>query len=130
VRWVSFTTVDPTREYLALVTYLPRKSYWFIFTFLRRTRAIQNQLNNSTGLVGYSMRAQIFGKKAWTLSVWENEDALEEFVEKMPHSGVMRDISHQLTGGQRFVRWRIQGSHVPPSWEDALTKIDESSQSN
>ncbi len=73
------------------------------------------------------MRAQIFGKKAWTLSVWEDEAALDEFVGKLPHSDVMKEISYQLTGGQKFVRWKIQGSNLPPKWDDALRHIETAS---
>src|SRR5438309_8173481 len=49
VAWKSFMEFDRQREYLALATYLPRKSYWAILSFIRQTRAIQSQLESSNG---------------------------------------------------------------------------------
>jgi heme-degrading monooxygenase HmoA len=116
---------DRQREYLALATYLPRKSYWAILSFFRQTRAIQSQLESSDGLVGYSLRAQLLGKKSWTLSVWKDEAALTEFVRKAPHKDTMKGLRPQLTDARRFVRWKVAGSGVPPGWGEALRRIDE-----
>ena len=120
-RWVSFVDVDPAREYLALITYLPRKSYWSIFSFIRQSNAIQKQLKGSRGLIGYSLRAQLLGKKAWTLSVWEDERALNEFVRESPHVDSIRKVS--LGEARKFVRWKLLGSEVPPKWDDALAHL-------
>jgi len=68
--WQSLAAAEVGHEYLVVITYLPRKSYWSIFSFYRLVRSIQKQLKSSRGLVGYSMRMQVLGKKAWTLSVW------------------------------------------------------------
>jgi hypothetical protein len=121
VSWISLTSVDPSREYLALVTYLPRKNYRSIFSFFGKTSAIRNQLNGSGGLVGYSLRAQLLGKKAWTLSVWEDEDALAEFVGKAPHVDTMKTV--KLGQERKFVRWKLLGSEVPPSWDRAIEQL-------
>jgi hypothetical protein len=120
-RWISFADADPAREYLALITYLPRKRYWSIFSFIRQSNAIQRQLKSSRGLIGYSLRAQLLGKKAWTISVWEDEGALLEFVEKSPHVDTMKKVG--LGEARRFVRWKLLGSDVPPKWEDALAHL-------
>lgn len=123
VAWSSFAEVDPGREYLALVSYLPRKGYWSIFSFLRQSNAIQDQLKNSKGLVGYTLGAQLLGKKAWTLSVWESEAALGEFVGKSPHVDTMRRLAPQLGEERKFVRWKLPGSEVPPTWDKALDRL-------
>src|SRR6267143_1201937 len=120
-RWISFADVDPSHEYLALITYIPRKGYWSIFSFIRQSNAIQKQLKGSLGLIGYSLRAQLLGKKAWTLSVWEDEPALNDFVGKSPHVNTMRKVS--LGEARKFVRWKLLGSEVPPKWDDALAHL-------
>jgi hypothetical protein len=125
VSWISLTSVDPRREYLALVTYLPRKSYRSVFGFFRKTGAIRNQLKDSRGLVGYSLRAQLLGKKAWTLSVWEDEDALGEFVRKAPHVDTMKSMGPELGEERKFVRWTLLGSEVPPSWDQAFQQLQK-----
>ena len=121
--WKSYMQVDPRREYLALITYLPRKSFWSIRSFVRQSGMIQEQLEDARGLVGYSMRVQLLGKKAWTLSVWEDEAALQEFVRKSPPADTMRKPIIQ-PGKARFVRFKLDGSKVTPSWDEALGQLD------
>jgi hypothetical protein len=112
----------PDREYLALISFLPRKTFWQIFGFFRQTSAIQNQLRVSKGLVGYSLRTEILGKKAWTLSVWEDENALAEFVNAVPHSETMKRLGPKLSE-TKFVTWKIASADIPPKWEDALKRL-------
>jgi len=120
--WQALAEAEVGHEYLVLITYLPRESYWSIFSFYGLVRSIQKQLKSSRGLVGYSMRMQVLGKKAWTLSVWEDETALQEFVSKSPHADTMRRPILQ-PGKSKFVRWKSSGSSVPPSWKDALQQL-------
>src|SRR5437870_13416068 len=95
---------DRQREYLALATYLPRKSYWAILSFIRQTRATQSQLESSNGLVGYSLRAQLLRKMSWTLSVWKVEVALALFVRMPPHARTFKDSITQRINATRFGR--------------------------
>jgi hypothetical protein len=123
VSWISLTSLEASREYLALVTYLPRKTYRSVFGFFRKTGAIRNQLNESRGLVGYSLRAQLLGKKAWTLSVWEDENALAELVQNSPHVDTMKTM--ELGQGRKFVRWKLLGSDAPLIWDQALDQLQK-----
>ena len=123
VSWISLSDVDPTHEYLALITYLLRKSYWSMFSFFRQSSAIQKQLKDSPGLIGYSLRAQLLGKNAWTLSVWQDESALSEFVGRSPHVDTMKKVN--LGEARKFVRWKLIGSEVPPKWDDALRHLHD-----
>src|SRR5690349_4862735 len=122
VSWVSLDKAVPSREYLALITCLPRKSYWAVLSFSRQSSAIQKQLKDSPGLIGYSLRAQLLGKKAWTLSVWQDERSLSEFVGRSPHVETMKKVS--LGGARKFVRWKLSGSQVPPKWDEAIKHLD------
>jgi len=122
--WKSYGKLDVEREYLILLTFLPRKNFWSILTFFRYVGRIQKQMDRSRGLLGYSMKMQLLGRKAWTLSVWEDEPALQEFVTRSPHLDTMRKPILQ-PGKSRFVRWKLVGSSVPPKWEEALTHLVE-----
>ena len=37
------------------------------------------------------------------------------------HAATMSEIAPYM-GATRFVRWRIRGPEVPPSWEDAFAR--------
>ncbi len=119
--WTALTRVDPSREYLVLLSYLPLRTYGKIPAFLRYTLQIQRQLRNTAGAVGYSMRAKVLSRKFWTLSVWESEHALMDFVARIPHGEVMKTLSLHMSA-TKFTRWKLQGSAVPPTWEYAMKR--------
>ena len=122
--WKSFASPESDREYTALVSYLPLNKFRALPKFIRYTRQIQRQLADSKGLVGYSMDANLVGKEFWTLSVWEDAEALRRFVQQMPHDKVMVGLLPDM-GQTAFVRWKAKGSSVPPDWVTAKERIRE-----
>ncbi len=121
--WKTSFQPDPDREYLALLTVLPVKHYRTIPRFLGYTRRIEAQLAETVGLVGYSLRAEFLHRRFWTLSVWEDEGALQQFVHQGFHPGVMTVLVPDM-GETNFVRHPIKGSEYPPSWKSALRGFD------
>jgi hypothetical protein len=76
------------------------------------------------GFLGYSMLGRPWALKYWTLSVWEDEAALQAFVAEHLHVDVMSAIAPDMAT-TRFVRWHGQGSSVPPAWPEALRRIED-----
>lgn len=122
--WKSFASPASDREYTAIVSYLPLNKFRALPKFIRYARQIQRQLAASEGLIGYSMDANIAGKQFWTLSVWEDAEALRRFVHRTPHDEVMRDLLADM-GQTEFVRWKASGSSIPPDWGAAKERIRE-----
>ena len=122
--WIALAPVDPSREYLVLLSYLPLRKYSKIPIFLRYTSQIQGQLRRTAGAAGYSMRAKVLSRKFWTLSVWESERALMDFVLNLPHGDVMKSLAPHM-GATKFTRWKLPGSAVPPNWDDAVRRESE-----
>ena len=121
--WVTFRQPDPDREYLVLLSELPLQCFRDLGVFLLYTWRIQGQLRRTPGVLGYSLLAHIFKRQFWTLSVWESEAALQQFVVDNPHGEVMTALQGKM-GQTHFMRWSIRGSAFPPSWQDALTRRD------
>jgi hypothetical protein len=115
--WKSFG-VDKDREYLALLTYLPLKHFRSLPFFVRSSLRIQRQLGAAPGLAGYSLDAELFRLRFWTLSAWENEEALQSFVQRLPHAAVMHSLASKM-GDTAFIRWSVPGMALPLSWADA-----------
>ena len=118
--WKAYRSVKPDGEFLALLSYLPLARFRMVPQFLRHSRDIQTQLDHAVGLIGYSLRAQLFRHHFWTLSVWEDDKALMDFVRTTPHAQVMENLQGHM-GATTFVRWTLKGASVPPDWKDALT---------
>ena len=119
LKWKSFAQPISDKEYLALISYLPLKSLWKLPRFFMYIRGIQAQLKESRGLIGYSLLAHILEGEFWTLSVWKDEHTLMEFVRTGVHKQTMEGLRGHL-GATKFVKWKMSGSAVPPSWEESL----------
>lgn len=57
------------------------------------------------------------------MSVWEDENALTEFIQNLPHSQVMVALRLHLDK-TKFVQWKITGSTVPITWEEAFKRLE------
>src|SRR6266849_4833307 len=121
--WRSLSTPDRGREYLALLSYLPLKGFRKLLTLQRRSSKVGRQLAETRGLVGYSFRAKLSSHRFWTLSIWEDEQALMAFVSRDPHRGTMGLLQPYMCESA-FTRWTIRGSGVPPAWDDAIQRSD------
>ena len=118
--WKSLGEPEPEREYLCLLTYLPLGRLSKLPAFLKYVRAVQRQLDETEGVVGYALRAKPLSRRFWTLSAWENEERLSEFVRETPHRDAM-SLSRSLSGF-KTTRFSVAGSSVPPSWDNALAR--------
>jgi len=121
IPWKTLAPPDNGREYVALLSYLPLRGYRNIPLFFRFTSQINRQLRATPGAIGYSMRAKVFSRRFWTLSVWESDRAVMDFVAKVPHAEVMKELAPHM-GATSFTRWKLFGSGVPPRWDDAIRR--------
>jgi quinol monooxygenase YgiN len=111
--WKSFRQAVPEREYVAMLTYLPLRSLWNVPQFFYYTGRIQSQLKSAPGLIGYSLLAHVREKRFWTLSVWENDAALERFVGQQPHRQAMLGLRRAM-GRHCVCALETQGRGGPP----------------
>ena len=79
------------------------------------------QLGDARGLVGYSKLGRPWVRRFWTLSAWEDEAALADFIHAGSHARAMTELPPRM-GPTRFVRWMLPGSVLPPTWDDALRR--------
>jgi hypothetical protein len=120
--WKSLAPVEPGHEYLALLSYLPLKTYLKIPQFLRFTFQIQSQIARAPGAIGYSLRAKPMSRQFWTLSAWQDSRSLLDFVRQMPHGEVMKTLTPYMAP-TKFTEWKILGSAIPPNWDDAVRRM-------
>lgn len=53
--------------------------------FFRDTMNVLDNLPEQEGLLGYSFRFQVIGRKAWTMTSWKDETAQDRFVSSPVH---------------------------------------------
>jgi Antibiotic biosynthesis monooxygenase len=120
--WRPFGSPDPNGEFVALLSYLPLKSYLRVVPCFFYTAQVMKQLASAQGLLGYSLLARPLAKRFWTLSAWANEEALRAFVQHPPHVRIMSALSLHMDEA-KFVRWPVKGSDLPLRWDDALRRL-------
>ena len=120
--WKSFAVPERDKEYAAMLSYLPLNSWRALPKFVRYSREIRRQLAETEGLIGYSLDAELPGRKFWTLSVWEDEESLQRFVHRAPHGRVMTDLLPHM-GRTEFFQFEVDAEHVPPDWEEARRRM-------
>ena len=121
IPWKSLAAIDPNREYVVLLSYLPLTRFSSMPLFFRYSSQINGQLRATPGAIGYAMRAKVFTKEFWTLSIWESDRALMDFVAKVPHSEAMTRVS-PFMGPTKITRWKAKGLELPPRWDAAMQR--------
>lgn len=119
--WKVLRPAEPDRDYLDLLSYLPLRRFRDFPAFVRHDIGISRQLQGARGLIGYSKLGRPWAKRFWTLSAWEAEAALAEFVRSGANARTMSELAPRI-GATRFIRWALRGSALPPTWEDALRR--------
>jgi len=126
--WIKFATPDTSREYFALLSYLPLKKFRAIPSFLRLLFQIQKQLRATPGVIGYSLRAKVLSRNFWTLSAWADEETLMDFVAKIPHAQAMKAMEPHM-GPTKFTKWKVLGTALPLRWEEAMERSQKGERS-
>lgn len=91
--------------------------------FFSELEASMDSLSESEGLVGYAARKQLIGPKVWTISVWESEDALQNFLRSKAHRNASRNGTI-IPGSFRSSFFEVQASDLPVSWKTALAELN------
>jgi len=119
-KWTS-SEVDPKREYLAFTEIGERASLRSYFSILKRARKVAQQLKTAKGVIAFVAQLSFLSKKIGMVAVFEDEKSLMEFAHVGQHAQCMK----QFKAGTKFQRakWSISGSNVPPTFEDAMSRI-------
>lgn len=92
--------------------------------FWDHTKRVVDSLPSHTGYLGHKIRRQFFGHEAWTMTVWQDENALQNFVSGEKHSDAIQNGLDAVVKA-RFVRFTAAKSQIPLSWDDAEKIINE-----
>jgi hypothetical protein len=122
--WKSHSVAEKGREYLAMVSYFRLRGVRVLPAFALNTLRIERQLARTEGLVGHSGGGRLPSLEFWSVSVWEDERALQRFVHASPHIEIMRAMRPAVARSE-FVRWPVDGSGVPPDTQEAERRLHQ-----
>jgi quinol monooxygenase YgiN len=96
------------------VRYVPR--------FFLKSLVAWRQVRSAPGCVGASLIAQPLQRVFYTLSAWENRDALYAFARTPPHRGIMASLRPTMRSST-FTFWNAE--QLPLTWDDAKRRRTE-----
>jgi heme-degrading monooxygenase HmoA len=120
--WLERQPIDPQREYVAMASRLPLKSYGSVPGFLRDTMQIRRQLAQTPGLVGYTLNAGLARKTFLTFSVWEDQASLDRFAASDPHRNIIARLRPRMLA-TKFEFFPLSGSDLPLTWEQITARL-------
>jgi hypothetical protein len=120
--WLERQPIDPQREYVAMASRLPLKSYGSVPGFLRDTMQIRRQLAQTSGLVGYTLNAGLARKTFLTFSVWEDQASLDRFAASEPHRSIIARLRPRMNP-TKFEFFPISGTDLPLTWEQITARL-------
>jgi hypothetical protein len=120
--WLERQPIDPQREYVAMASRLPLKSYGSVPGFLHDTMQIRRQLAQTSGLVGYTLNAGLARKTFLTFSVWEDQASLDRFAASEPHRSIIARLRPRMNA-TKFEFFPISGTDLPLTWEQITARL-------
>jgi len=90
--------------------------------FFEYVRSVLDQLPAASGLLGYAFKFELLGDKAWTITAWESEQALDRFVFTGMHRKALNQ-SEALLAESRFTRVTLPHSELPPDWSLVMSQL-------
>lgn len=105
-----------------MASHLPLNRIADTVRFFRAVQAVRKQLATADGLMGYTLRAHVLARDYWTLSVWQDGEALRAFMGAAPHLLIMSSLK-PLMGPTKFVTWTISVADGRPTMAGALEHL-------
>lgn len=105
---------------LAAVTRLRLRSWRFLIPFFMHASRSQKQAASSPGCLGVQTR-KTRGLAFWTLTLWEEEQHLRQFVAASPHRESIPKL-HPWCDEAVTTHWHVN-SRTMPSWDEATDEL-------
>ncbi len=91
--------------------------------FSDNLKRVRKSLVNSSGLIGYSVRKQLFGNEVWTMSAWTSEEALGNFISSPAHLDAVEDGGIPSDTVRSAYLW-VPSEKLPLSWDEAQRYLE------
>ncbi|MGW3555431.1 DUF3291 domain-containing protein [Streptomyces griseoincarnatus] len=92
--------------------------------FFLRSLAAWKQVRSAPGAYGASLIAQPARRVFYTLSAWQDRDALYAYARTEPHRGIMTSLRSTMRTST-FTFWEVDTSGLPIAWDDARRRLAE-----
>lgn len=121
--WTTPNPARPDTTAFVMASRLEVKSGKHTPQFCLKSLSAWGQVRKAPGALGASLEAQLLKGVFYTLSAWENKDALYAYARTEPHKSVMTGL-RSVMSASTFAFWEVPVSQLPITWEDAKRRIE------
>jgi heme-degrading monooxygenase HmoA len=122
--WTTVNAAAPDAEALVMASRLEVRSFSDVPRFFLRSLATWKQVRSAPGAYGASLIAQPLKRTFWTLSAWEDKEALYRYARTEPHRSVMSGLRSTMSRSV-FTFWQIPAADLPLDWAEARRRLAE-----
>jgi quinol monooxygenase YgiN len=105
-----------------VATFLPLKSWKYMFSFQRLSSKVLKQIKENEGAINYAVKGNLLKKHFWTFSIWRDNNSLRRFIMEEPHATAVRKFTEWAGEGSAFVEWTSPNNTI--DWSEALKKLE------
>ena len=103
------------------ITKLQLKNIWQLLKFMNHAGRSRSQAISSAGVIHVDVKADLGKLTFYTLTAWENESSLREFMLGGHHKKAMK-ITKKIA--KQAVSTNYEGDKIP-DWQEALQILEE-----
>lgn len=122
--WTTVNVPAPDSRAFVMASRFEVRSLRDVPRFFLRSLAAWQQVRSAPGAYGASLVAQPLKRTFWTLSAWEDKQALYTYAKTEPHRSIMTGL-RSTTSGSVFTFWEIPAAELPLDWTDARRRLAE-----
>ena len=100
-----------------------------VLRFFLKSFAAWRQVRTAPGALGASLIAQPLKRTFFTLSAWQDRDALYAYAATEPHRSIMKDLRPTMKEST-FTFWEVPVEQLPITWDDAKRRLAEQARVN
>ncbi|MFH9619168.1 DUF3291 domain-containing protein [Streptomyces pratensis] len=120
--WITPNPAPPQGSAYVMASRFEVKSLSDVPRFLLKSLSSWSQVKTAPGAYGASLIAQPLKRVFWTLSAWEDRDALYAYAKSDPHGAAMRAMAPVMRQST-FTFWEVDSSSLPIGWDDAKRRL-------
>jgi heme-degrading monooxygenase HmoA len=116
--------IDPNQKVILVITHAKLDKTKNTSLFWRNVDTVKKDILEKPGFIGFSIRRKLFGDEVWTMSAWEDETSLENFIYTHSHEKAIEQSSDTLELNHS-VRIELPRKMIPIPWEEAERELEK-----
>ncbi|MFD3440003.1 DUF3291 domain-containing protein [Streptomyces sp. NPDC058685] len=122
--WATPNPARPDTTAFVMASRLDVRSAKDVPRFFLKSLSAWGQVRKAPGALGASLEAQLLKGVFFTLSAWEDKEALYTYARTEPHKSIMTGL-RSVMSESTFTFWEVPVAELPIDWKDAKRRIED-----